>query len=126
VRPADDRGAAAIELALILPVLLVMIFGIIDFGRIINTQMTLTEAAREAARAQAFGQSAMTRAQLVTGTTDTTIFSSTPCPASPAAGSTATVTVQQTYTYITPIMGLLNSSATTKTLKATGVMPCLG
>ena len=33
------------------PVLLLVIFGIIDFGRMLNAQITLTEAAREGARA---------------------------------------------------------------------------
>jgi Flp pilus assembly protein TadG len=125
----DDRGAAAIELAFTLPILLVMIFGIIDFGRIINTQMTLTEASREAARAYAFGQtpaSTLARAQLVTGTTDTTIFASSPCPSTATVANTASVTLRQTYTYITPIMALLGTAGSTRTLQSTGVMACVG
>src|SRR5262245_30316943 len=118
----SDRGAAAIELALILPILLVMIFGVIDFGRVINTQMTLTEASREAARALAFGQTPLTRAQQVTGTTDTQLVSTTACPASATPGSTATVTLKQTYTYITPIMALLGTAGSTRTIQSTGVM----
>ena len=47
---ARDRGAAAVEFALLLPVLLLLVFGIIDFGRALNAQITLTQAAREGAR----------------------------------------------------------------------------
>jgi Flp pilus assembly protein TadG len=115
-----------VELALTLPILLVIVFGIIDFGRVINTEMTLNEASREAARALVFGQSALTRAQLVTGTSGTTVTASTACPASPTATSTASVTLSQTYTYVSPIMALLGSAATTKTLTSTGVMACIG
>ena len=44
------RGAAAVEFALVFPLLLIMLFAIIDFGWIFNQQLTLTEAAREGAR----------------------------------------------------------------------------
>ena len=45
-----ERGAAAIELALILPLLLLVLFGIMEFGRAYNVQVSLTQAAREGAR----------------------------------------------------------------------------
>src|SRR6185312_11491700 len=46
-----ERGAAAVEFALVLPVLLMLIFGIIDFGRMLAAKIVITEAAREGARA---------------------------------------------------------------------------
>ncbi|MDQ4501870.1 pilus assembly protein [Sinomonas sp. ASV322] len=45
-----ERGAAAVEFALVLPVLLVLVLGIIDFGRALSAQQTLTNAARVGAR----------------------------------------------------------------------------
>src|SRR5205823_1234240 len=63
---ARDRGSVAVEFALLLPVLLLIIFGVIDFGRAINAQITLTQAAREGARLDALGYSTsavQTRAQ---------------------------------------------------------------
>jgi Flp pilus assembly protein TadG len=41
-----DRGAAAVEFALLLPLLLLLVFGIIDFGRALNAEITITQAAR--------------------------------------------------------------------------------
>jgi Flp pilus assembly protein TadG len=51
-RQADD-GAAAVEFALILPILLLLILGMFEFGRIFNAQIQVSNAAREAARVMA-------------------------------------------------------------------------
>lgn len=48
-----DRGAAAVEMALVLPLLLLLVFGIIDFGRIFTAEIQLSQAAREGVRLQA-------------------------------------------------------------------------
>ena len=53
-----DRGAAAVEFALILPILLTLVFGIIEFGRIYNAQIVFSNAAREAARTMAITKDA--------------------------------------------------------------------
>lgn len=44
------RGATAVEMAIVLPILFVMVFGIIEFGRAIMVNQVLVNAAREAAR----------------------------------------------------------------------------
>ena len=44
------RGQAAVEFALILPLLLVLLVGIVEFGRAWNEHQVITDAAREAAR----------------------------------------------------------------------------
>lgn len=45
-----DRGSAIIEAALTLPILLLVVFGITEFGRALMTTNVLTQAAREGAR----------------------------------------------------------------------------
>jgi len=45
-----DRGAAAVEMAIVLPLLLFVLFGLIDFGRAYNAQIQLSAAAREGVR----------------------------------------------------------------------------
>jgi Flp pilus assembly protein TadG len=47
---AGHRGVVAIEYAIILPVLLVFVLGLIDAGRVLWTQATLNHAAEAAAR----------------------------------------------------------------------------
>ncbi|MEO6529858.1 MAG: TadE family protein [Specibacter sp.] len=49
-RDARQRGAAAVEFALILPVLLFMLLGVVDFGMFIGQNISLQSAAREGAR----------------------------------------------------------------------------
>jgi hypothetical protein len=45
-----ERGAAALETAFILPVLLVMLFGLLEIGRMYFVKSTLTKAAETGAR----------------------------------------------------------------------------
>lgn len=49
-RLRSQHGAAAVEFALILPVLMMLLLGIVEYGSVYNAQITLTSAAREAAR----------------------------------------------------------------------------
>ncbi|MHB0960815.1 MAG: TadE/TadG family type IV pilus assembly protein [Pirellulaceae bacterium] len=44
------RGVAAVELAIVLPILLLALVGIIEFGRAVMVQQIITNAAREGAR----------------------------------------------------------------------------
>lgn len=48
-----ERGAAAVELGLVAPVLLLLVGGIIEFSHLYNLQISVTQAAREAARTMA-------------------------------------------------------------------------
>lgn len=51
----DERGAAAVEFALIVLPLILLVGGIIDFGFGFNAQVGLTHAAREGVRVEALG-----------------------------------------------------------------------
>ena len=46
----EQRGASLVELALVLPLFMFMIAGIVDLGRAFNTFMIITNASREGAR----------------------------------------------------------------------------
>lgn len=49
-RAGDDRGAELIELAIVLPILLVVFAAIVDFGMLFQRYEVITNSAREGAR----------------------------------------------------------------------------
>jgi hypothetical protein len=53
VTPPSHRGQALVEFALVLPMLLVLLLGIADFGRVFSAAITLEAAARNGAEAAA-------------------------------------------------------------------------
>jgi len=123
----------AVEFALLLPVLLLIIFGVIDFGRAINAQITLTQAAREGARLASLGYSAsavQTRAQsAATGLSPVTVTVTSSCPTGAGVGVDAVVTTSYTFSFVTPVgafaaMFGTASFGSTLALTATGEMPC--
>lgn len=46
----NQKGQSIVEFALVLPILLLLLLGIVEFGLIFNTHVTLTHMAREWAR----------------------------------------------------------------------------
>lgn len=52
-RRKDARGAVAVEFALILPVLMVIVVAIINFGDMLSVRQSVSQAASEGARAAA-------------------------------------------------------------------------
>jgi Flp pilus assembly protein TadG len=138
---ARDRGAAAVEFALLLPLLLLIVFGLIDFGRALNAQITLTQAAREGARLDALGSYSTSQicTRVVTaatglGLTCSNVTVTATCPPSLSAGAVASgdgvVQVTYPFTFVTPvgaIAGLFgggSGSSSGLTLTAQGDMPC--
>ena len=53
----SERGAVAVEFALLAPVLVMLLLGIMEFGRAYNAQVTISSAAREGVRVMAIGNS---------------------------------------------------------------------
>lgn len=110
-RASGERGAAMVELALIVPLLLALVFGIYQFGRGYNAKVELTGAVREGARAVALTTPANASAAATTAVTggapglDTpsivvTVVSSCPSPA--PAGANAVVRANYPLTYSIP------------------------
>lgn len=53
---AAQRGNALVEVALVLPMLLVLVAGVLGVGRVVQAQMGVSAVAREAARAAALAE----------------------------------------------------------------------
>lgn len=56
-RLRSEAGAELVEFALVLPLLLLVLGGIVDFGMLLQRQQVVTNAAREGARLAAVGYS---------------------------------------------------------------------
>ncbi len=129
----DDCGAAAVEFALVMPILFLLIFGIVDFGRMWNMQIAMTQGAREGVRVLALGGSvtdATTRTEQAAFPVTGMGIATTACPAVPSPTSDAQVTVSRQYNYITPISPILNiigqPSLAAPTITGRGRMRCAG
>ena len=125
-----DRGATAVEFALLLPLLLLLVFGIVDFGRALNAQITLTQAARTGARLAALGQPDVVSATQAAATGLSPVaVAVTACPSNATQSQSAVVSVSYSFSFVTPvgaIAGLFGGTGfgSPVTLTATGEMPC--
>ncbi len=116
----DRRGQALVEMAIVLPILLLVLMGIIDFGRIYHGSLTVTAAAREAARQAALGanddeirQTAVAAATSLPAAALEVEIS--PTPGNRYPGTAITVEVSCRMPILTPIMqGLLDSPFTVR------------
>jgi Flp pilus assembly protein TadG len=105
----DAKGQAMVELALILPILLLLVFGITEFGRIFGTHLILTHSAREGARAATVGATDLqiiTEVQNSSAVLDSTklTINISPSEASRKRGEAVTVKVQYPVKIYAPII----------------------
>ena len=96
------RGQGVVEFALIVPILLLLVFGILEGGRVLYSQIIVAEAAREGARAVAISGDRTQAAAAVKNFTGT--FTTTVSPTPLVYGQPVTVTVSTNVTIYTPIM----------------------
>jgi Flp pilus assembly protein TadG len=111
-RKRNERGQSLTEMALVLPVLLFVLAGVLDVGRLYYVTVAITDAAAEGASYAAIAPRDMAgivqRAQSSSGGL-VQIESgrvSVDCP-STAAGSTVTVTVNYSFTVATPLINAI-------------------
>lgn len=106
-----------VEFALVVPLLLMLLVGIINFGVAYNTQIALQGAAREGARALALGNDPVAAVNASSGVAMTV----SPGPGCPDGDSDAyaSVTTSKNFTFGIPFVPL-----GTKTLTATASMRC--
>lgn len=124
LRTEQDRGAAAVEFALIALLLLTMVFAVIEGGRLFVMQASLSSAAREAAREVAIRDTPDPQGRLDDGFRwgAPTITDLDSCPAVPDPMANQAARVEATFT--TPLMGPIGPGSVT--LTGVGVMRCGG
>lgn len=84
-RSASERGGVAVEFALILPVLLMIVVGTIEFGRVYSQVQVYNGAAREGARCAAVMATAYAQCETLADVQQRIDDASDPYPDPPAA-----------------------------------------
>lgn len=112
----NQKGASAVEFALVLPLLIVLLFGIIEFGLILYDKAVVTNASREGARYGIVYREpgseitcdnitniiqTYTAGKLITfGSVNNVAISYAPGDCNPGSGNDLTVTVSYQYDYL--------------------------
>ncbi len=121
----SGRGQSLVEFALVLPILLIMIFGIIDFGMGLRSYISLTNATREGARFAAVGNPAGTYPTDCDGVSSDDVVGrvcvaieglkladlnsvSVDYPNGTSPGNSVIVAADYTYNYITPLGDMID------------------
>jgi Flp pilus assembly protein TadG len=112
MRRSNERGQSLVETALVLPILLLILMGIFDFGRAVFAFNAVSNAAREAARVAIVNQNTTGVVEegkgaaigLPPDAVDVT-FTLPDCGGAVRIGCTARVQVDHDWSAITPIIG---------------------
>jgi Flp pilus assembly protein TadG len=119
------KGQALVETALVLPILLLILTGIIDFGFLFNNYLIVSNASREGVRSAVVGSSNSDITTVVNNfasTLDKTRLTITITPdllTGRTKGVAVTVTVVYKYNLITPIIGTIIPSPVNLTASTT-------
>jgi Flp pilus assembly protein TadG len=128
-RLREQRGASAVEFAFIVPLLIVLVLGIAEFGHAFQVQGQLSAAAREGVRAMALQNDPALARSVVRDATSTlnpaitdAQITITPasCPQTAPASSYVRVTINYRMPFLTNFFGSGIG------LTGTGVMRCNG
>ncbi|GGN09564.1 hypothetical protein GCM10009721_41830 [Terrabacter tumescens] len=131
-----DRGASAVEFAIVLPVLFLVIAGIVDFGRYFFTQIQVTNASREGVRAavvlmnpSAADMTAITQRALAgaAGVPGAAVPGVVTCASGATTNASVTVTAPFNWIVMGPAIRLVGGNwSLSGPVSATGVMRCGG
>ena len=124
------RGQAMVEFALVLPLFLALIFGVLDFGRAIYALNTITNAAREGARYGIISPSDTSGIQTKVQTFAATLaipssnitVSCSDSGGCSSAGAGDTITVAVSYQYVPFVIYVARSTGPSLTLSTSTTM----
>lgn len=105
----NRKGQSMVETALVLPIILLIVIGTIEFGRILSAWMVITHASREGARMASLGASGLEVEQRVDAVSDSLDLTNLTVTISPSGslgrGDMVTVNVTYSIDLMTPFIG---------------------
>ena len=103
----NRRGQAMLEFALVLPVLILVLMGMLEFGRVMHEYMLVTEAARIGARAAVVNANDATVRSQIMSAVPAIESANITIVRGANSGDPVKVTVKGRVTIITPIIGAI-------------------
>jgi Flp pilus assembly protein TadG len=104
---SNSRGQALVEFALVIPIFLLLVLGMMDMGIVLNQYLVVAEAAREGVRSAALGSSdtiSIAVAKSAAATIDQGNLQVSVLPAVKVRGASVTVTVSNPVKIVTPLI----------------------
>jgi Flp pilus assembly protein TadG len=131
---ARDEGQALVEFALLVPIFLLLVMGVVEFGRAWNSYQVVTDAAREGARTAVIADPTVTvdtvykridnalgRAGLNAASATRTVTPLTPWPSPVGQLVTVNISYPFVFRFLKPFIGWTTGQASI-TLKTSVVM----
>jgi len=118
----DQKGQSVVEFALVVPILLLLVLGIMEFGRAYSANLALQNAVREGARLAVTGATDTQIVQRVKDsapTLDSSRLTVTVSPATRRQGDNVAVVATYQFKYITPFIQDITGSLKTFKQKVT-------
>jgi Flp pilus assembly protein TadG len=115
----SERGQSLTEFAIILPIFLLLVCGIFDFGRLMYAYMNMNNAAQETVRLGGLGKKdadmvAFAKNYVHLGDPSKLIVTISPNDTTRKSGDYVSVTLKYPVTYMTPIISKLLPAPTVK------------
>ncbi|WP_291632501.1 TadE/TadG family type IV pilus assembly protein [Clostridium sp.] len=111
----NEKGQSLVEFAILLPIILLLLMGILEFGLMLNSYLTINNSAREGARLGIVAGSNIEIEELINNSspnldTANLVVNITPVEGSRQSGDTLTVEIIYNYQVIIPIISnILNN-----------------
>lgn len=107
----SEKGQSIVEFALVVPLLILLLFGIIDFGRTFHAYLAIDHAGREAARTASVGgtDAEISSVALANGSSiklsEKGTFVISPSESDRESGENVTITITYPIDFLTPVIG---------------------
>ena len=105
----SEKGQSMVEFALVVPLIILLLLGMVDFGRLFHAHLTLEHAGREAARAASIGKDEATVISTAISNAASLSLAEGQVHVSGlgTSGGNVTITIKYPISFITPVISSL-------------------
>ncbi|MCM3602696.1 pilus assembly protein [Robertmurraya korlensis] len=112
----SQKGQSMVEFALVIPILILLLFAILDFGRVFHAYLAIDHAGREAARAASIGKDDSTIRSTAVSKASSISLAESQVAISPggvkSSGSQVTITITYPISFLTPVISNITGPIT--------------